>query len=200
MKITADPDEAIPNRVMAFSVDWLVLSLASALVWFLFWILRTVMAVGGLASEGSVGAGLSALSILLAFVQWAVIGGLLLAYFTLFQTRSGQTLGMKLLDVKVVSEDGSPVSTKQGLIRNAILLAPLPLMALVSVLVPVLGFPIAFGMMVVWLFVELGAMFVLGDGQRLGDKAAGTFVVEKADLVTGEVSDTPAESTQLADA
>jgi uncharacterized RDD family membrane protein YckC len=200
MQITADPDEAIPNRVMAFGVDWLVLSLLSALIWFLFWMVRTVLAVGGLASDGSVGTGLSVLSILLAFVQWALIGAVLLAYFTLFQTRSGQTLGMNLLDVKVVSEDGSAVSTKQGLIRNAILLAPLPVMAVVSVLIPVLGFPIAFGMMVVWLFVELGAMFVLGNGQRLGDKAAGTFVVEKANLVTDEVAGTPNESNQPGDA
>ncbi|WP_256298728.1 RDD family protein [Haloarchaeobius salinus] len=200
MEIAAKADDAIPNRVMAFGVDWVILSLLSAVIWFLFWMVRAVLAIGGAASDGSVGTGLGVLAILLALVQWALIGVALLAYFTLLQTRSGQTLGMNLLDVKVVAADGSPVTRKQALVRNAVLIAPLPLMAVVSVFVPVIGFPLAFAMMVGWLLVELGAMFVLGDGQRIGDRLADTFVVEEADLVTEEVTGTPNEATQPGDA
>ena len=153
MQIENSAGDAIPNRVMAFALDWIGLS----------------------------------------FVQWALIAGVLLAYFTLLQTRSGQTLGMRALGVTVVDADGSTISTQQALVRNGVLLAPIPFMALTSIFVPFVGFPLAFGMMVVWRFVELAAMFFLGTGQRLGDKAAGTFVVEKQTLATGEFAETPGE-------
>ncbi|WP_440991010.1 RDD family protein [Haloarchaeobius baliensis] len=200
MQITADPAEAIPKRVLAFGVDWLVLSLVSVLVWFLFWLARPLLTAGGSGDQGSFATGWIILYILLVLARWAVIGAVSLTYFTLFQTRSGQTPGMKLLDITVVGEDGSSVSVRQALVRNVILLAPLPFMALINAFDTVVGFLIAFGMMVVWLFVELGAMFVLGNGQRLGDRAAGTVVVETAALASEDVSGRSGESTQPADA
>ncbi|MFD1644765.1 RDD family protein [Haloarchaeobius litoreus] len=198
MEIPAKAEEAIPNRLMAFGIDWVVLAILSAIIWFVFWILRSVLLLGGAASGGAAADGAGILSILLSFVQWGLIAAVLLAYFVLFQTRSGQTLGMNLLDVTVVTLDGSSISTRQALIRNVVLLAPLPFMAISSIIVPILGFPIAVGMMAAWLFVELAAMFVLGEGQRIGDKAAGTFVVET--LVTEDVAGTPDGSTRPADA
>lgn len=200
MKITADPADAIPNRVTAFGVDWLVLSLVSVLVWFLFWMVRPLLTSGGTGDEGSFAPGLILLYILLVLARWAVIGAVSLTYFTLFQTRSGQTPGMELLDVTVVGEDGSPVSVKQALVRNVILLAPLPFMALLNAYNTIVGLLIALGMMVVWLFVELGAMLVLGNGQRLGDRAAGTVVVETAALASEDVTGPSGESTRAADA
>jgi uncharacterized RDD family membrane protein YckC len=51
-------------------------------------------------------------------------------------------------------------------------------MALVGVVLGFFGFIIAVGMMGAWLLVEAAVLVVSDDSQRLGDKVAGTYVVE----------------------
>lgn len=77
------------------------------------------------------------------------------AYFILMEGNSGQTLGKKVVKIKVVKEDGSPLTMGDSVIRN--------LLRIVD------GF----------LVYLVGAIFVWTSPakQRLGDKLAKTIVV-----------------------
>jgi uncharacterized RDD family membrane protein YckC len=180
-------ESARVNRVLAFIVDFLLLSVVTALTWFVFFILRGIVGAGSiLASSGespaaaATGTGLGILGIVLSLVMWALLIAIIRGYFTYLTQRSGQTLGMRLLDVSVVDANGGPVTQKQALKRTALLLAPMPLMALSSAIIPLLGFPIALVMMGGWLLVEAAVLFVDDQAQRLGDRVANTYVVESA--------------------
>jgi|GEM_PF-1137981 len=182
------------DRVLAFVVDFCLLTVATAFVWFVFSIVRVLVGVGsvfgaaalsepGSAAASSMGSAAASVGILIAsygiaLVQWLVIGLVLVAYFTLLLERDGQTLGMDLTDVVVVSEDGTACTRSQALRRTAVLLAPLPVMALSSVFIPLVGLPLALFMMVGWLAVEAVVLFTDEKAQRLGDQFADTVVVE----------------------
>jgi uncharacterized RDD family membrane protein YckC len=116
-----------------------------------------------------------ALGVFLLVPIWAIIGVVVFGYFTWLDAGGG-TLGKRIVDLQVVDGDGSPASTKATALRTAVLMLPFPVMALVGILLGGLGFFIAVGMMLFWLFVEAVVMFISG-GQRLGDKVAGTYVV-----------------------
>lgn len=182
------------DRMLAFVVDFLLLSVATAFVWFGFSIIRILVGVGsafgvaalsepGSTAASSMGSAAASAGLLLAgygiaLVQWLVIGVVLVAYFTLLLERDGQTLGMDMVDVTVVSEDGTACTRSQALRRTAVLLAPLPVMALSSVFIPLVGFPLALFMMVGWLAVEAGVLLTDEQAQRLGDQFADTVVVK----------------------
>jgi uncharacterized RDD family membrane protein YckC len=181
-------NDARGSRIAAFVIDFIPLMIVTGIIWFVFLILRGIFNFGATAAFGggeSAGAstglmaGTAILGWLIGFLMWAIIGLVLFAYFTWFQMSSGQTLGMKVMDVIVVDGDGGDCTQSQAMKRTAILLLPFPLMAASSVFIPLLGPPIAFGMMVMWLAVE-AALFLLDDenSQRLGDRWAGTVVVE----------------------
>lgn len=182
------------DRLGAYLVDFLLLTVVTALVWFVFTVVRTLVGIGGRVaaeagsagpaaagpSEGGLAAlvGASLLQVLLGFVQWAVIGLALAGYFVLLQEGDGQTLGKRLTDVAVVSADGSAADRSQLVKRTAVLLAPLPLMAVSAVIVPIVGLPIALALMTGWLGLEALLMAVDDEGRRLGDRFAGTRVVQ----------------------
>lgn len=180
-------ESARVNRILAFIIDFVLLSVVTAITWGVFFILRGIVGAGSLLAAGSdssaasaAGTGLGILGILLGLFMWVLLVGIIGGYFTLLIQRSGQTLGMRLLDVSVVDANGGPVTQTQALKRTALLLAPMPLMALSSVFIPIIGFPIALVMMVGWLIVEAAVLFVDDQAQRLGDRVANTFVVESA--------------------
>lgn len=178
-------EDARVGRILGFVVDFILLSVITVAIWFGFSIVQLLVGVSGMAAAGSMESqaamtGVSIVGIVVSLAMWAVIGLVLLAYFVYFQTNGGQTLGMKLTDVAVVGSDGSALTRGHALKRTAVLLAPFPVMALVTVFlpIPVINFLIALALMVGWLLVEAVVMFVDDDARRLGDRFAGTAVVE----------------------
>jgi uncharacterized RDD family membrane protein YckC len=122
---------------------------------FLFGIVFVVMGVatgGGHSGNGSAGVKLSGGPFLIFLAIW-------LAYFTICEATSGQTLGKMLTGIKVVDEQQGTPSWGQAATRN--------LLRLVDAL------PILY-------IVGLISVFVTGEGrrQRVGDIAARTFVVQ----------------------
>jgi len=188
MSIEESTDDALVERIVAFLIDFTLLAVASAFVWLVFSVIEAVIGLGGMVAAGSPGAsdgvmaGVSALAVLVTLAMWVVIAAVLLAYFGFLAAEGRQTLGMRMIDVEVVDAEGDPVSLRQGFLRAAVLLAPLPLMALLDAVVP-LGFLLALVVMAGWLLVELAVMAVSADHQRLGDRLADTYVVED-DLTT----------------
>ncbi len=105
------------------------------------------MVTGGTTSDGF---SLSGGPAFLAFF-------LILVYFVVAQGKSGTTLGKKLLGMKVVKEDGSPISYQDALIR--------------TILNIVDGF--AFGLVGIYFIAKSPIK------QRIGDKVAHTVVIGK---------------------
>lgn len=77
-------------------------------------------------------------------------------YHTYFEATYGQTLGKKLLNVVVVSEDGEPCDWLSSTIRNGVRIVD----------------------SIPFYFVGIIAMFLSDNDQRLGDIAASTIVTE----------------------
>jgi len=191
---TAQLDSAVSargSRLLAFLIDFFLLTIVTAVIWFVFSIITGVVGAGSMLgaaamSDGGTASGMGtaaslgsmALSYGLRLLQWVVIGAVLGGYFTLMLDSRGQTLGMSVTDVTLLSENGSAPTRSQALKRTAVLLAPLPVMALVSVFIPLIGLPIALFLMVGWLAVEAVMLFIDDDAQRLGDRLADTVVVE----------------------
>lgn len=117
-------------------------------------------------------------------------------YFTVFAWfNNGQTLGKKLLKIKVISNDKKKFSFKQSVLRTFIvnsLLTTTILVVLISVLskgqymnisqyIEILDMALVFGCILFVLFRE--------DGMGLHDLIAGTRVVYVNDLVEDEVKE-----------
>lgn len=125
---------------------------------------RAVAAVVDLVGAAVVAALAGALPVLL-YDQYpdAIVGFLIVlavpvgafCYFAVPESLSGRTPGKRLVGVIAVSTDGSPLSTRAAVVRN--LARPID---------AVVGY--ALGFLVAWLM----------DGQRLGDIAADTIVVD----------------------
>ncbi len=81
---------------------------------------------------------------------------LVLLYFIVLEARNGQTLGKKIMGIRVVSKDGSPVGLGTSAVRNVLRLID----------------AIAFYL--------VGALFIWTSSkkQRLGDMVAGTVVIK----------------------
>ena len=81
-----------------------------------------------------------------------------LAYFVVLEATSGATLGKRVLKLKVVNVDGSPIEMREALIRNVLRIVD--------------GF----------FFYLVGAVLIWTDPnkQRLGDRVAKTIVVRSA--------------------
>ncbi len=80
------------------------------------------------------------------------------AYYIVLEARSGQTLGKRILKIKVVKEDNSPITMSDSAVRN--------LLRIVDIL-PLLA-PYLLGAVLIWTNPAK---------QRLGDKVAKTIVV-----------------------
>jgi uncharacterized RDD family membrane protein YckC len=93
----------------------------------------------------------------LAITLVFVLGGALpIAYFTLFEWRSGATPGKRSMRIRVVTEHGTPIGARESLVRN--------LLRLIDFLPA---------------FYVLGGIVAIASSksQRLGDLAAGTMAV-----------------------
>ena len=131
------------RRLTAALIDWFILFLFVGLLAFLAEALST-----GSTDE----------TVLICFNLLALIGSL--GYFTYFHARSGQTPGKKMTGIKVISADGSPLSTGKSVART-------------------------FGYLLTWLLTSvllgyLGFLWMLWDQnkQTWHDKMASTYVIK----------------------
>jgi uncharacterized RDD family membrane protein YckC len=109
----------------------------------------------------------SIVALMLSFGSQAGIGLILVAYFVLTWGYgatceglfNGQTLGKRILGIRVVSDRGVPITGAQAVLRN--------LVGVVDGLVPYC------------FLLGLASMILSGRFQRLGDLAAGTMVIRE---------------------
>lgn len=134
----------VARRAAAILVDAVVLAVA-------FWAIGLVIGAltGGLVSGGFELTGIPALVAMLAYLA---VG---LGYFIGLEARDGRTLGKRLLGLRVVNEDGTPIGTGASVVRNVLRIVD--------------------GLF----FYAVGAVSILlsGKKQRLGDHVADTVVV-----------------------
>ena len=140
----------LPSRIVAASIDFLVMIVA----------LYAVLFVAGLAAAS--GMDDPALGAAAAVV---VLIGVFLGYPLVFETLSrGRTLGKMMMGLRVVRDDGGPVTFRHALVRGLVGLA------LERPGIFLLGLGPALGMTV--------SMFS-ARGKRIGDMAAGTMVLQE---------------------
>lgn len=161
--------DVLGGRVAAQVVDIAVSYGASFLLTFVAFLVL----FGGLGAEG--GGGASSLIAGIGFVGLVLIGVVNLAIvagygIVLEIVWDGQTVGKRLLDVRVVEEDGSVPGPVPVVLRNL----PSVFVALASMLLSLLGPLVVYPIMLV---VGLAAILVTDDDQRLFDLAADTYVV-----------------------
>ncbi|MGV3619920.1 MAG: RDD family protein [Archangium sp.] len=151
------PVAGLGSRAMAWLVDAIIMWVVALVAYFTvtFFVADPVNAVLELAAGLRVGAAVAVLLVL-----WA--------YWTIFELRwNGQTPGKRLLRIRVVKADGSPVTGFASAVRN--------LMRLVDFL------PGCYP-------VGTAVMLIDGKHRRLGDLLAGTLLVrdEQIDLARYE--------------
>jgi uncharacterized RDD family membrane protein YckC len=116
-------------------------------------------------------------TLLVLLVGWIPIIGFMLAGaflvpYWLLRDITGGSLGKLVLGLRVVRKDGLPASAGARAIRNVpLIFGPL------CMLVPILGYIFAIPIAMIVVFVE--AIMLLSQGDRLGDRLAGTTVVKK---------------------
>ncbi|WP_434531300.1 RDD family protein [Haloarcula sp. NS06] len=183
--VAEDAVEARDDRVVAYLIDFAILSAVAFGLWLVTFVLNTVLSIGAMAATtpgdpGAMGGGsmLAAglLGIVINFTLWIAIGAVLVYYFG-YYAMDNETVGKRSQDVAVVDETGSPPSQRDRLIRTAVLLAPFPIMLLLGGILGGFGFVFALVLMIGWLLIEAAVMLVSDDAQRLGNRVAGTYVV-----------------------
>ena len=182
-ELFARAEEVTTDRMISYVIDFVILSVVAFAIWGVGAVLGTITsatitylsteAIPEYSSELLMVSGVVSLGITLGV--WLVLAAALLAYFTYLDVGDG-TLGKRFNDLEVAMEDGSQLTKRETATRTAILLAPLPVMALSDAFLP-LGFTLALFMMAGWLVIEAAMMHVNDGGQRIGDRVAGTVVV-----------------------
>lgn len=101
-----------------------------------------------------------------------IIAGFLLAPYWLLRDIAGASLGKLVLGTKVVRKDGQPASAGARVLRN------LPLaIGPALLIIPLLGYVVGPSVAVIIVLTE--AILLLSQGDRIGDRLAGTTVVRK---------------------
>ena len=138
-----DPNEVFGRRIGAALVDLLIIAV--------FFVVLGIATGGGSSDDGNV-------SVKTGTAATLVFFAVELAYYFVLESANGQTVGKRLLGVRVAGADGSPAQPGQIAIRT--------LLRIVDIL------PLAY---------LLGFVVALATGgrrQRLGDLAARTVVVQ----------------------
>ena len=116
-------------------------------------------------------------TLLVIFVAWIpimglIFAGLILVPYWLLRDITGASLGKLLLGLKVVARDGQPATVGARVLRNLpIAIGPM------CMLIPVLGYILTGPVAGIMVLTE--AVMLLTQGERLGDRLAGTTVVRK---------------------
>jgi len=103
----------------------------------------------------------------------AMIAGFILGPYWLLRDLTGASIGKLLLGLRVVANDGQEAGTGKRVLRN------LPLALGPSLLIiPLVGYVVA--PIVAFLISLVEIILLLSQGERLGDKLAGTSVIHRA--------------------
>jgi uncharacterized RDD family membrane protein YckC len=141
---------SIGNRFLACAFDHALQTLSMALVYFIFTLVGNSLDLGGLRDAPKWAL---ALLIILIFLIWS-------SYFIVFEWRwNGQTPGKRWLKLRVIREDGRPITFWEAAVRNLLRLfdiMPLPFYS-----------------------IGLISVFISTRDQRVGDLVAGTVVVRE---------------------
>lgn len=144
------------TRFCAMLLDGLLLGLVVLVLGILMIILN--ISIGPAMFSERLGLGRWITAAIVAVVVSLITGG----YFILFELlMTGQTPGKRAMKIRVICEDGTPVTGTEVLVRN--------LVRLVDFL------PVGYGVGVI-------VMFISPLSKRLGDIAAGTIVVKEGQL------------------
>jgi uncharacterized RDD family membrane protein YckC len=129
-------------RFLAYLLDTLVVGIPALILLYL---------VGSVSSSGGQGSGPG-----VAVEALLIVGSI--AYFLYFWTRpTGQTLGMKAVNIRVVKTDGSPITVGTAVVRYLGMIIN----------------SIIFGLPIGWIWAAFDA-----NKQGWHDKMAGTYVVK----------------------
>ncbi len=152
---------SIGNRFLAVAIDH---AIQYASIFAVLWIVMEV--AGSAASEG---AGLETSDLTAETPKWAiailiiVVFALFTGYFILFEWLwDGQTPGKRLLKLRVIREDGRPITLWEAVARNLLRVFD----AIPGFVIPVYS-------------VGLIVIFMSGRDQRVGDIFAGTVVIRE---------------------
>ncbi len=153
------------SRGLAFLLDWLIIIGVLFLIFFLIVkvLLETSWGVQKVETGGLVWLG--------PFIAFTMQAG----YFLFFETISaGRTPGKRIFRLRVVKVEGQPIGFYDAMLRNLVRVIDALPMAFLSTGQALSGFgPSTYA-------VALVAMVFSSRSQRLGDMAAGTFVVYEA--------------------
>lgn len=127
------------TRLVAYLIDAVILSVVDMIVWAIFG-----MGLGRIRGIGGV----------FIFLGWLAIMVITWGYLIYFWTTTGQTIGKKVMKIKVVDTQGQPLTIGKAILR-------------------VIGYAVS-GMV-----FYLGFLWILWDPEKQGwhDKIAGTYVV-----------------------
>lgn len=149
---------SIGNRFLAVAIDHFIQFLTLFLIYWLFTWLAGIGAGDALNEVYS--AEMSKWTIAIFFVIASIIFS---GYFVIFEwVFNGQTPGKRLLRLRVIREDGRPITFWEALVRNILRMVD--------------SFP---GIVIPIYSVGLIAVFLSGRDQRVGDLFAGTVVVRE---------------------
>ena len=149
-------------RSVAYLIDWVLLGFVSAIIWFGA-VAMGIASVGARFSSTATGATMTpdqvAAALTVAMYVYAGLGlaWLITALYFIFMWRSGGTIGMRMLGLRVArEEDGRPIGLGRATARYL-------------------------GYLVDWLALGLGLLWVGVDDRKQGwhDKIAGTLVVRR---------------------
>ena len=142
---------SIGNRFLACALDHVLQALALVLMFLAFYILASVSSFGDLVSSAP--KWVIAIMIVVLFLIFS-------SYFAFFEwIWNGQTPGKRLLKLRVIREDGRPITFWEAVVRNllrAIDMQPAPFYS-----------------------IGLVSVFLSLSDQRVGDMVAGTVVIRE---------------------
>lgn len=102
-----------------------------------------------------------------------MIAGFILACYWLLRDITGGSIGKLLLGLRVVGKNGEEAKFSQRILRNVTIAAG-PALLIIPLVGPFVALPIT----AILILVEI--VLVLSQGERLGDRIAGTAVIHRA--------------------
>jgi uncharacterized RDD family membrane protein YckC len=102
-------------RFVAWFVDSIILSIV-------YWLISVIvgLVLSGMIPDDAQGGGFLAIFSTLYLLMTVLLFIAMFLYFGYFWSKNGQSLGMKLLHIKVVKTDGSPLSFAMAGLRGTI--------------------------------------------------------------------------------
>ncbi len=156
----------IGSRFIAALVDTLIIGLIQGIIYLLIGLILSF-------DFDFTGENSSILIAILSLVSFVLMWG----YYIFFEMQwNGRTPGKQLAGLRVIRQDGTPITLSESIIRN--------LVRLVDFL------PVGYGVGIVTMFIDSNA-------RRLGDMAAGTIVIRDQEEVTLDTVKKSAQPEQL---